>query len=204
MNDYKPKLADKWFAQTYYQELHFLLGKITVNYNLIESNCMTLICNFLDPNDITVGFKKCQNYGATKIVNLLYTLFNQNVKNSDTKRLFNEIYNELKQVIDERNKYIHSIYMDSENKSIKLKPNLKYVRMVGIRELQSGTKTPMSTVLPHIVPLRALVQWLDHLYDQTEKLFNMVRQEIPMKTIMFATGEEPVFVKPKKKRKWLF
>mgnify|MGYP005825767727 CR=1 FL=1 len=65
-----PQKDEKGF-NSYYDEFHFLIGKIVVEINLIYFQTMKLIYNLTDQNNINDGFSACKSKRATQLLESL-------------------------------------------------------------------------------------------------------------------------------------
>ena len=195
LEGYQPEKNEVICENSFYKNFHFLLGKIIVNYNLVESKLIMMICNLVDPNDITKGFLKCKRKGATQLLNLLYDLIKEKSKGKEILESFNILYNELKEIIEHRNTFMHSIYLDSTNKEIKLSDKITKVRRIRIREFEKGKTEIVSTLIYELTPFQGLLQWLYHIDEEIEKFVILLSKEVTIKQTAFEVPEEPDFLK---------
>jgi len=193
---YHPDKDETGF-NSFYDEFHFLMGKIVVNINLLESKMLMMICNLTDPKDILVGFAICKRKGVSQLLELLTDLIRTKVKNEEIIKEYDKLHIELKEIIKHRNTYIHSVYLDSTNLDIKLSRKIGKVRRIGMREFGKGQKSIESSIIYELTPLRAIVQWLDSLYEETDEFVHLLSKELPMFQVTFSVPEEPGFLKKK-------
>jgi hypothetical protein len=191
---YDPKKNEKGF-NSYYDEFHFLLGKIVVSINLIEFQIMKLICNFTNQHDIEAAFSACKKKRATQLLESLNELIHKKIHDSNILSLFNKLNGDLKKVINHRNDFMHSLYIDSPSGENKLTRKIKRVRRIGLRDFTKGDKNIDSYIIYNLISLRGLVQWLDHLYNELDKFINLLQNERIIKSISLIIPKEPEFLK---------
>jgi hypothetical protein len=193
----QPEKNEVICANSFYVNFHFLLGKIVVNYNLIESKFIMMICELIDHNDITKGFLKCKRKGATQLLKILSDLIKEKIKNKEILENFIKLHSELDKIIEQRNIFIHSIYFDTSNMEIKLTAKITKVRRIRIREFEKGKKIIDTDIVYELTPLQALLQKLFHIDKEIDKFTRLLSKEVPMKRIVFHIPEEPEFLKYK-------
>lgn len=197
MGFYKPGKNELINTDSFYINFHFLLGKIIVNYNLIESKLILLICNIVDPVDITKGFLRCKRKGATQLLNLLSVLIKENIKDKETLKNYDNLQNELKEIIEHRNTFMHSIYLDTTNMKVNLTKKITKVRRIGIREFEKGKTTIDTSIIYELTPFQSLLQWLHNVVKKIDKFCLLLGKEIPINNTVFSIPEEPEFLKNK-------
>lgn len=196
---YDPKKDEKGF-NSYYNEFHFLLGKIVVGINLIEFQTMKLICNLTNQHDIAEGFSACKKKRATQLLESLNELIRAKIHNPNILSMFNKLNCDLKKVINHRNDFMHSLYIDSPSGEYKLTRKIKRVRRIGLRDFTKGDKNIDSHIIYNLTSFRGLVQWLDHLYNELNKFINLLQKERIIKSISLIIPEEPEFLKKEKSK----
>lgn len=191
MKGYDTKLDEKTLSDTYYENFHFLLGKIIVNYNMIESNMIMMICNLIDINDITKGFLECKFKGATEILKILTKHINRNVKNRDKLNSYKLLSSDIKEIIEQRNTFMHSIYIDPLEKRIELNKNIRMVRRIRIREFEKGKTEIMTQIIYNLNSFQGLLQWILNVQKEIESFFELLGTEVPTKDIYICAKELP-------------
>jgi hypothetical protein len=185
MGNYNSDKNEIISQDSYYENFHFLLGKIIVNYNLVESQMIMLICNIIDPNNITTGFVIYKGLGSTRLLERLKDLINIKIKDKEILDSFAELHEDLKKIIELRNTFMHSIYLDTSNSEMKLSNKIEKVSRIRLREFEKGKTQLTSDCLTELTPLQALLQWLDDIYERIDKFSHLLSKEIPMKSIKF-------------------
>src|SRR5437870_4331398 len=107
-------------TKSYYDDLHFKLGRIVVAYNMVEHNMIGLISNLINCNDRSEGAKKCAWLSASQMLELLKKLVQEKVTDEEVLNKFDILYSHLKEVIQIRNGFMHSMYLTKETKDGKL------------------------------------------------------------------------------------
>jgi hypothetical protein len=191
---YDPKKDEKGF-NSYYDEFHFLVGKIVVEINLIEFQTMKLICNLTDQNNIAEGFSACKKKRATQLLKSLKKLIQTKIHDNDILSIFNKLYVDMGKVIQHRNDFMHSLYLNSPKGDYKLTRKIERVRRIWLRDFTEGDKNIDSHIIYNLTSLRGLVQWLDHLYNELDKFIYLLQKERIIKSISLIIPEEPEFLK---------
>ncbi len=181
--------------KSYYIDFHFKLGKIVVNYNLIEANIISLICTLTDLNNITVGFRKCSRKSSSQLLKMLKDLIYLKVRDEDILEKFQILYNHIAEIMEYRNSFIHSIYLDSTNKKFKLNSELIRVRKIKLREFDKGKNQINSEILYGLDGMDNLINILNDIYEESNKFFGSLSNEIPVKQTVFTIPDEPDFIK---------
>ncbi len=179
----------------FYEDFYIKLGKIIVSYNLIESNIIGLICNLVDYNDITVGFLKCKRKGASQLLDLLKEEVIKKVKDDNILKQFNIFYNHLKEVIRIRNGFIHSIYLDSENKEFFLNEKTKFISQTKIREFEKGNTTVDSDLIYSLDGMENFIKILFDVWEESNKFFKDISKVTPVRRIHYIFPDIPDFLK---------
>lgn len=195
-NGYDPEKDEKGF-DSFYDEFHFLLGKIIVKINLVEFKILTMICNLIDPDNILIGFAICKRRGASQLMDLLYDLILTKVKDKEVLDAFSELIIDLKKINEHRNTFIHSVYLDTTDMDMNLSRKIDKMTRIGMREFSKGKKSIDSDLVYELTPLRALVQWLDYTNIETERFLILLSKELTIKSIQISVPEEPEFLKKK-------
>jgi hypothetical protein len=181
--------------KSFYDDLHFKLGRIVVNYNLIESNIIGLICNLSNYNDITVGFKLCTRKSASQLLILLNKLIKSKIKDKNVLTQFDTLYSHIKEVIEIRNGFIHSIYVNSTDREAKLSPKIKRVSQIKIREFEKGKKTVNSGLIVGLEGMENFVNILNDVYEESNNFFGELSRVTPLRQIIYSFPDESEVIK---------
>jgi hypothetical protein len=176
---------------SFYEDFFIKLGKIIVNYNLIESNIIGLICNLVNHNDITVGFLKCKRKGAMQLLELLKEEVKAKILEVNILYQFDTLYNHLKDVINIRNGYLHSIYLDSENKEFILNENTNFISQIKIREFEKGNTTINSGLIYSLEGMDNFNKILNDVWEESNKFFRDISNVTPVRRINYIFPDIP-------------